>query len=73
MKNPFATVQRLVIDPDFSPTEGYTEQQWIQLLVTARDHHRSAAYRTRAYALLLVLYTCCLRIDEAGDTAAQDD
>ncbi|MER5386376.1 hypothetical protein ABT040_40115 [Streptomyces sp. NPDC002688] len=32
-------------------------------LITARDHHRVVAYRKRAYALLLVLYTCCLRID----------
>jgi site-specific recombinase XerD len=63
LKNPFDAVQRPVIDPDFSPTEGYTEQQWIQLLITARDQHRVAAYRKRAYALLLVLYTCCLRID----------
>ncbi|MER6162703.1 tyrosine-type recombinase/integrase [Streptomyces sp. NPDC001868] len=63
VKNPFDAVQRPVIDPDFSPTEGYTEQQWIELLLTARDRHRVAAYRKRAYALLLVLYTCCLRID----------
>lgn len=63
LKNPFDAVQRPVIDPDFSPTEGYTEQQWVELLVTARDHHRISAYRKRAYALLLILYTCCLRID----------
>ncbi|MFF2809560.1 tyrosine-type recombinase/integrase [Streptomyces sp. NPDC058000] len=31
-------------------------------MVTARDHHQVTAYRKRAYALLL-LYTCCLRID----------
>ncbi|MFG3369649.1 tyrosine-type recombinase/integrase [Streptomyces sp. NPDC048156] len=63
VKNPFDAVQRPIIDPDYSPTPGYTEQEWTKLLVTARDHHRVAAYRTRAYALLLVLYTCCLRID----------
>ncbi|MEU9796939.1 tyrosine-type recombinase/integrase, partial [Streptomyces sparsogenes] len=63
VKNPFDAVQRPVIDPDYSPTEGYTEQQWIELLLTARDRHRVATYRKRAYALLLILYTCCLRID----------
>jgi integrase/recombinase XerD len=63
LKNPFDAVQRPVIDPDYSPTPGYTEEQWVTLVVTARDHHRIAAYRKRAYAMLLLLYTCCLRID----------
>ncbi|WP_406002398.1 tyrosine-type recombinase/integrase [Streptomyces sp. NBC_00829] len=63
VKNPFDAVQRPVIDPDYSPTPGYTEQEWAKLVVTARDHHRVAAYRKRAYALLLMLYTLCLRID----------
>ncbi|MFJ8697352.1 site-specific integrase, partial [Streptomyces roseolilacinus] len=63
VKNPFNAVQRPVIDPDFSATPGYTEQEWTKLVVTARDHHRVTAYRKRAYALLLLLYTCCLRID----------
>ncbi|MFF3730871.1 tyrosine-type recombinase/integrase [Streptomyces sp. NPDC002476] len=63
VKNPFDAVQRPYIDPDFSSTPGYTEQEWAKLLVTARDAHRVAAYRKRTYALLLVLYTCCLRID----------
>lgn len=63
VKNPFDAVQRPVLDPDYSPTPGYTGQEWTTLVVTARDHHRAAAYRKRAYALLLVLYTCCLRID----------
>jgi integrase len=63
VKNPFDAVQRPVINPDYSPTPGYTEDEWATLLVTARDHHRIATYRTRAYALLLLLYTCCLRID----------
>ncbi|MFD8710897.1 tyrosine-type recombinase/integrase [Streptomyces anulatus] len=63
LKNPFDAVRRPVIDPDYSPTPGYTEQEWAKLLVTARDHHRIRAYRKRAYALLLMLYTCCLRID----------
>ncbi|MFJ2109483.1 tyrosine-type recombinase/integrase [Streptomyces microflavus] len=63
LKNPFDAVRRPVIDPHFSPTPGYTEQEWTKLLVTARDHHRIRAYRKRAYALLLMLYTCCLRVD----------
>ncbi|MFY0516025.1 tyrosine-type recombinase/integrase [Streptomyces anulatus] len=63
LKNPFDAVRRPVIDPDYSPTPGYTEQEWAKLLVTARDRHRIRAYRKRAYALLLMLYTCCLRID----------
>jgi integrase len=72
VKNPFDAVQRPVIDPDYSPTPGYTEQEWTTLLVTARDHHRVAAYRKRAYALLLVLYTCCLRIDSLLNTRVED-
>ncbi|MDF4254665.1 tyrosine-type recombinase/integrase [Streptomyces sp. WMMB303] len=63
VRNPFAAVRRPVLDPDYSPTPGYTEQEFALLLATARDHHRAAAYRKRAYALVLVLYTCCLRID----------
>ncbi|WP_351230004.1 tyrosine-type recombinase/integrase [Streptomyces sp. NPDC002133] len=72
VKNPFDAVQRPVIDPDYSPTEGYTEEQWIKLLITARDRHRVAAYRKRAYALLLVLYTCCLRIDSLLNARVED-
>ncbi|MFE4631279.1 tyrosine-type recombinase/integrase [Streptomyces mirabilis] len=72
VKNPFAAVQRPVLDPDYSPTPGYTEQEWAKLLVTARDHHRVAAYRKRAYALLLMLYTCCLRIDSLLNARFED-
>ncbi|WRZ96437.1 tyrosine-type recombinase/integrase (plasmid) [Streptomyces sp. NBC_01007] len=72
VKNPFDAVQRPVLDPDYSPTPGYTEQEWAKLLVTARDHHRVAAYRKRAYALLLVLYTCCLRIDSLFNARVED-
>lgn len=72
VKNPFDGVQRPTLDPDFSPTEGYTEAQWIQLLVTARDHHRVAAYRKRAYALLLTLYFACLRIDALLNARVED-
>ncbi|MFI5987124.1 tyrosine-type recombinase/integrase [Streptomyces sp. NPDC051555] len=72
VKNPFDAVVRPYIDPDFSPTDGYTEEQWTKLLVTARDHHRVAAYRQRAYALMLVLYTCCLRVDSLLGARVED-
>ncbi|MFF9483040.1 tyrosine-type recombinase/integrase [Streptomyces sp. NPDC014733] len=72
VKNPFDAVQRPYIDPDYSPTPGYTEQEWHTLLRTARDHHRAAAYRARAYALLLMLYTLCLRIDSLLNARVED-
>lgn len=58
---PFDAVLRPNIDPDYSATEGLTEQQWILLLLTARDHHQPAAYRPRAYALLLAA-----RVEDLG-------
>ncbi|MGP3983777.1 tyrosine-type recombinase/integrase [Streptomyces sp. KR80] len=70
--NPFAGVLRPAIDPDYSPTEGLTEEQTALLLLTARDHHQPAAYRPRAYALLLMLYTVCLRIDSALAARVED-
>lgn len=72
IKNPFDAVQRPYLDPDYSPTPGYTEQEWARLVVTARDHHRIKAYRRRAYALLLTLYTCCLRIDSLLNVKVED-
>jgi integrase len=72
VKNPFDAVQRPYIDPDYSPTPGYTEQEWARFLTVARDQHRVAAYRKRAYALLLVLYTCCLRIDSLLNARVED-
>ncbi|MFI8916502.1 tyrosine-type recombinase/integrase [Streptomyces sp. NPDC053513] len=72
VKNPFDAVQRPVIDPDYSATPGYTEQEWAKLLLTARDAHRIAAYRKRTYAMLLVLYTCCLRIDALLSARVED-
>ncbi|MGM9468336.1 hypothetical protein [Streptomyces murinus] len=72
VKNPFDAVQRPYLGPDYSPTPGYTEQEWATLLVTARDHRRAAAYRRRAYALLLTLYTCCLRIDPLLNARVED-
>lgn len=71
-KNPFDAVARPAIDPDYSATEGLTEEEWVHLLVTARDHHQPAAYRPRAYALLLVLYTLCLRIDSLLAALVED-
>ncbi|MEU7729377.1 hypothetical protein AB0B78_29710 [Streptomyces sp. NPDC040724] len=38
-------MQRPVIAPGRSPTDKYTEQHGANLLVTARDRHRIAAYR----------------------------
>ncbi|MFJ6501619.1 site-specific integrase (plasmid) [Streptomyces virginiae] len=72
VKNPFDAVQRPVLDPDYSPTPGYTEAEWTSLVVTARDHHRIAAHRKRAYALLLMLYTLALRIDTLLNARVED-
>uniref|UniRef100_A0AAU2JXA7 Tyrosine-type recombinase/integrase n=1 Tax=Streptomyces sp. NBC_00049 TaxID=2903617 RepID=A0AAU2JXA7_9ACTN len=72
VKNPFDAVPRPYLDPDYSSTPGYTEQEWAKLLVTARDEHRIAAYRKRTYAMLLVLYTCCLRIDALLNARVED-
>ncbi|MFI0141541.1 tyrosine-type recombinase/integrase [Streptomyces luteogriseus] len=72
VKNPFDAVQRPYVDPDYSATPGYTEQEWARFLAVARDQHRVAAYRKRAYALLLVLYTCCLRIDSLLNARVED-
>ncbi|WPP31433.1 tyrosine-type recombinase/integrase [Streptomyces sp. CL7] len=72
VKNPFDAVQRPYVDPDYSPTPGYTESEWARFLTVARDEHRVAAYRKRAYALLLVLYTCCLRIDSLLNARVED-
>jgi integrase/recombinase XerD len=71
-KNPFFAVQRPNIDPDYSPTVGLTEAQVTRLLKTARDHHQPEAYRMRMYALLLLLYTACLRIDSALSANVED-
>ncbi|MFK4272533.1 tyrosine-type recombinase/integrase [Streptomyces milbemycinicus] len=72
VKNPFDAVQRPVIDPDYSATEGLTEEEQVRLLLTARDHHQPKAYRPRAYALLLTLYTVCLRIDSLLAARVED-
>ncbi|MFF8293789.1 hypothetical protein ACF068_31905 [Streptomyces sp. NPDC016309] len=41
-------------------------------MAVARDEHRVAAYGKRAYALLLTLYTCCLRIDSLLNARVED-
>jgi integrase len=71
VKNPFDAVQRPYVDPDYSPP-GYTEEEWARFVAVARDQHRVAAYRKRAYALLLMLYTCCLRIDSLLNAKVED-
>jgi integrase len=60
VKNPFDAVARPYLDPDYSPTVGYTEDEWVTLVVTARDHHR------------VLLYTCCLRIDSLLNACVSD-
>ncbi|MCX5174047.1 hypothetical protein [Streptomyces virginiae] len=72
VKNPFAAVQRPYVDPDYSATPGYTEEEWAHFPAVARDEHRVAAYRKRAYALLLTLYTCCRRIDSLLNARVED-
>jgi integrase len=72
VKNPFDAVLRPTIDPDYSATEGLTEQQTALLVRTARDLHQPAAYRPRAYALLLMLYALCLRIDSLLAARVED-
>ncbi|MGY1548254.1 tyrosine-type recombinase/integrase [Streptomyces sp. MN6] len=62
-KNPFFAVPRPYLDPDYSPTAGLTQAQVAKLLRTARDEHHPAVYRLRTYAVLLTLYTVCLRTD----------
>ncbi|WP_323376774.1 tyrosine-type recombinase/integrase [Streptomyces smaragdinus] len=71
-KNPFAAVLRPVIDPDYSATEGLTEQQTALLLTTARDTPLPAKYRPRACALMLLLYGLCLRVDSLLAARVED-
>jgi len=72
VRNPFAAVRRPVIDPDYSATEALTEEETVRLLLAARDHHQPAAYRPRAYALLLMIYTVCLRMDSVLAADVED-
>jgi integrase/recombinase XerD len=72
VRNPFAAVRRPVVDPDHSAAEGLTEAETLRLLLAARDLHQPAAYRPRAYALLLMIYTVCLRIDSVLAADVED-
>ncbi|RZF02800.1 tyrosine-type recombinase/integrase [Streptomyces albidoflavus] len=71
-KNPFFAVPRPYLDPDYSPTAGLSNKQVMTMLRTARDEHHPAVYRPRTYALMLLLYTVCLRIDSALSANVED-
>lgn len=58
-RNPLLHVDRPTIDPDHSDTEGLTEEETARMLTEARR------LSPRAYAVVMVLYTLGLRIDEA--------
>jgi integrase len=70
--NPFTGVLRPAIDPDYSATEGLTDPEFEQLLVTARDHHRPRRTAHRSYTLLLTMYALMLRIDSALSAQIED-
>lgn len=56
--DPFAAVNRPYVDPDYSPTEGMTQDEVTRLIATARD------WAPRSYALVTLLYLLGPRIDE---------
>lgn len=56
--DPFASVERPYIDPDYSPTEGMLPEETATLITTARD------WAPRSYALVALLYLLGPRIDE---------
>ncbi|MFJ6566670.1 tyrosine-type recombinase/integrase [Streptomyces sp. NPDC091292] len=56
--DPFAAVNRPYVDPDYSPTEGMTEEETARLIETARD------WAPRSYALVMLLYLTGARVDE---------
>lgn len=56
--DPFASVTRPYIDPDYSPTKGMTPEEVAQLIETAREHS------LRSYALVTLLYLLGPRINE---------
>jgi integrase/recombinase XerD len=51
-------VLRPYVDPDYSPTEGMTEEETTRLIQTARD------WAPRSYALVMLLYLTGARVDE---------
>lgn len=58
-RNPLIHVDRPTVDPDHSGTEGLTEDETARLLAEARR------LSPRAYAVVMLLYTLGLRVDEA--------
>ncbi|MFI8962036.1 tyrosine-type recombinase/integrase [Streptomyces sp. NPDC053493] len=56
--NPFSHVQRPLVDPDHSPTQGMTPEEVERLITIARE------WAPRSYALVTVLYLLGTRIDE---------
>ncbi|WP_055594364.1 hypothetical protein [Streptomyces hirsutus] len=70
--NPFAAVRRPVLVTGPLADEGLSETETVRLLPAARDLHQPAAYRPRAYALLLMLYTVCLPIDSVLAADVED-
>jgi site-specific recombinase XerD len=58
-RNPLLHVDRPTVDPDYSATEGLTADETARLLAAAR------ANSTRAYAVVMLLYTLGLRVDGA--------
>ncbi|MFI8499478.1 tyrosine-type recombinase/integrase [Streptomyces sp. NPDC085524] len=56
--DPFASVDRPYIDPDYSPTEGMLPAETERLIATAK------AWAPRSYALVALLYLLGPRIDE---------
>ncbi|MFI9465770.1 tyrosine-type recombinase/integrase [Streptomyces xiamenensis] len=56
--DPFASVLRPRIDPDYSPTAGLLPEETAALIETARQHD------ARSYALVMLLYLLGPRIDE---------
>lgn len=56
--NPFAGLKRPRVDPDYSPTEGMTEEETARLIATARG------WAPRSYALVMLLYLTGARVDE---------
>jgi site-specific recombinase XerD len=56
--NPFTGLKRPRVDPDYSPTQGMTEDETTRLIQTA------ANWAPRSYALVMLLYLTGARVDE---------
>jgi integrase len=70
--NPFEAVLRPAVDPDYSPTEGPTDEEFERLLLTARDLHRPRHTAHRAYTLLLMMYALMMRVGSALAARIED-